>query len=125
MLPYINNGGFMNGEQLRLLSKMKKLVKEGKRRFQVRRDRDYLASLLEIGISEGEAWEYVLGLNKNFYVPDTKPNYSVTGEALIFKRLVNGTQAYIKLKVEQDNEGMDETVCLSFHKNAYGGIYEM
>ena len=115
----------MNGEQLRLLSKMKKLVKEGKRRFQIRRDRDYLQALLEIGISENDAWEYVLGLNKNFYVPDTKPNYSVNGEALIFKRSVNGTLAYIKLKVEQDSRGMDETVCLSFHKNAYGGSYEM
>ena len=44
----------MTNEQIRLLSKMKKLINEGKRRFANRKDRDYLASLLELGITESE-----------------------------------------------------------------------
>lgn len=50
----------MTGEQLRLWSKMRKLIKEGKRRFKPRDDRDYLQDLLELGISESEAWNFIL-----------------------------------------------------------------
>ena len=105
----------MNKEQLKLLSKMKKLIMAGNRRFQVRKDRDYLKALAEIGISEEEAWNnYILSLNINFYIPDKKPNYSRGNEALTFLRKINGKDAYIKLKIEQNNN-TEETVCLSFH----------
>ena len=110
----------MNQEQLKLLSKMKKLVSEGKRKFQIRKDRDYLKALAELEISEAEAWKIILSLNKNYYIPDSKPNYSRTGEALTFIRNINGKNAYIKLKIEQNNN-VDETVCLSFHISI-GGI---
>lgn len=43
---------WVNKEQLRILTHMKKLIKEGKRRINTRKDRDYLQDLLEIGISE-------------------------------------------------------------------------
>lgn len=46
--------------QAKVLSRMKKLIKEGKRRFQLRKDRDYLIDLLELGLSENEAWNYIL-----------------------------------------------------------------
>ena len=93
---------------------MKKLISEGKRRFQTRKDRDYLKALAEIGISEKQAWEYILSLNINFFVPDKNPNYNRSNEALIFIRNINGKDVYIKLKVEKNNME-EETVCLSFH----------
>lgn len=62
----------MNIEQLRLLTKMKRLIKIGKRRFKTRKDRDYLFDLLCFGISESEAWNIILELNNNFYFFDPK-----------------------------------------------------
>lgn len=50
----------MNQEQLRLLSKMKRLINNGKCRFAIRKDRDYIDDLLKIGITEQMAWEYIL-----------------------------------------------------------------
>ena len=41
--------------KVKILSKMKKLICEGNRRFQLRKDHDYLKDLLELGISEEEA----------------------------------------------------------------------
>ncbi len=68
---------------------MKKLISQGKRRFQIRKDSDYLADLLELGISEEEAWRYILvGLNINMLVVDPKPFYSKTVNALVFKRVL-------------------------------------
>ena len=85
----------MTSNNVKLLSKMKKLINEGKRKFQARPDRDYLTDLLKLGISKNEAWYYILGLNINMLVVDTKPFYAKYGEAL--------------------ND--EETVCLSFHKD--------
>ena len=107
----------MNGEQLRLLSKMKKLINSGNRRFQVRKDRDYVQDLLEIGISESQAWMIMLELNKNFYFNDPKPSYYKSTDTLLFKKQINGIITYIKLKLEKNKEKQEETVCLSFHKD--------
>ncbi len=104
----------MNGTQLKQLSRMKELITLGKRRFQNRPDRDYLSDLVELGISEEEAWNYILLLNKNFYFYDTMPSYYNT-KALTFKRKINGINTYIKLKIEKNND--EEVVCLSFHKD--------
>lgn len=106
----------MNNEQIRLLSKMKKLINEGKKRFAQRKDRDYIYSLLELGITEEEAWNYILRLNNYYYFPDLKPFYSRNGESLVFKMKINDNIAYIKLKIENSNNG-EETVCISFHKD--------
>lgn len=106
----------MNGAQLKLLSKMKKLITSNHKRFECRSDRDYVEDLLEIGITEEEAWNCILGLNLHFYVFDPKPNYSKDGESLVFKREVNEIMTYIKLKIEK-NIGEEEVVCLSFHKD--------
>lgn len=95
---------------------MKKLIKEGKRRFQIRLDRDYLQDLLEFGITETEAWNYILELNNHFYFEDPKPSYYKNVDTLIFKKQINGVTAYIKLIIEKNNNE-DETVCLSFHKD--------
>ena len=106
----------MDGEQIKLLSKMKKLIKEGKRKFIPRNDRDYVSDLFELGISEEEAWNYVLMLNSYYYIKDYRPTYSKNGDSLIFKMNVNGITAYIKLKIEIENN-IEKTCCLSFHKD--------
>ena len=106
----------MNSSELKILSKMKKLIKQGKRRFVIRKDRDYLEDLLEIGISESEAWNYILELNSHFYFNDPKPSYYKTNSSLVFKRKINGITTYIKLIIETETKE-EETVCLSFHKD--------
>ena len=106
----------MNSEQIRLLTKMKKLISNGKCRFANRHDRDYLNDLLEIGITPEVAWNVIMNLNYHFYFVDEKPNYSRGNDSLTFKREVNGVLAYIKLKVEMNNDN-EEVVCLSFHKD--------
>lgn len=112
----------MNKEQAKLLTKMRKLIKNGNRRFEDRPDRNYLDDLLEIGISLDETWNYLYSLNYHFYFPDPKPNYSKSGESLTFKREINGIMVYIKLKIEINNNN-EETVCIAFHKDTKGRGY--
>ena len=112
--------------QAKVLSRMKKLIKEGKRRFQLRKDRDYMADLLELGLSENEAWNYILtNININFIVNDPKPTYSKSGEALVFKRPVNGIDAYIKLKIEKGKIMKMKLFVYLFIKVIGGIKYEM
>lgn len=107
----------MTSSQLKVLSEIKKLVKLGKRKFAQRKDCDYLQDLLEIGITEEEAWNQVLYLNKNFWFIDPKPSYSKkSDDALLFKKQINGILVYIKIKIEIENDN-EMAVCLSFHKD--------
>jgi len=96
---------------------MKKLIKLGKRRFQIRRDRDYLQDLLKLGISESEAWNIILELNNHFYFNDPRPSYYKNTDTLIFKKQINGIIAYIKLKIEKNNNQEEIVVCISFHED--------
>ncbi len=111
----------MTGEQLRLLNYMKKLIREGKMKFEDRADRDYQKDLFEIGITEHEAWfKHIIYLRAYDYIPDYRPYYRSGGDALIFKKSINGIIVYIKLKLEEG-----KTVCLSFHRDNGGNIYDM
>ena len=104
----------MSDEQLKLLSKMKKLIYKGKRKFAERKDRNYLDELLKIGISEDDAWNIILSLSEKNYCHDYKPFYYKTDNALIFKKMINRHLVYIKIKIEKyDNDEM--TICISFH----------
>ncbi len=105
----------MNEKQLRLLNSAKKLINNGKRRFQIRPDRDYIQDLLAIGITEEYAWKIILSLSNIDYVFDYRPFYNKEGNALVFKRIINGYMVYIKIKIESNNDLENETVCLSFH----------
>ena len=104
----------MTGEQLKLLAKMKKLITKGNKRFIIRKDRDYLEELLEIGITESLAWQEILTLSSCDYIPDYKPFYLKSDSSLVFKKDINGNRVYIKLKIEEYNS-KEMTVCLSFH----------
>ncbi len=106
----------MNSNQNKLLNRMKRLVYEGKRRFEDREDRNYFEDLLEINISPSQAWEHILSLNPHMYFPDLKPLYNRSNNTLTFKKLINGICVYIKLQLEITNE-LEEVVCLSFHRD--------
>lgn len=105
----------MMNDQQKYLDRIKKLISEGKRRFEQRKDRDYLEDLFELGITKEEAWDYILRLNFHFYFPDPKPSYHVGQKGLTFKRPINGVMAYIKVKIEGYDD--EEVVCISFHKD--------
>ena len=105
----------MTGEQLKLLAKMKRLILAGKRRFLIRQDRNHLQELVDIGITEKEAWDEILSLSNINYFHDYKPFYSKRGDdALTFKKEINRQLVYIKLKIEKEKNN-ELTVCLSFH----------
>lgn len=105
----------MTGKQLKLLSKMKKLINQGYKKFACRIDRDYVQELLDIGITEELAWYEILTLSAQNYIHDYKPFYEKIGDdALTFKKKINGFIVYIKLKLEKYNKN-ETTVCLSFH----------
>lgn len=107
----------MTSSQIKALSEIKKLVMAGQRKFSQRKDCDYLQDLLEIGITEEEAWNQVLYLNKNFWFVDPKPIHSKNSDdALLFKKQINGILVYIKIKIEVENDN-EMAVCLSFHKD--------
>lgn len=105
----------MTEAQIKLLHKMKTLINNGYKRFAYRKDRDYIQELLDIGITENDAWQEILTLSSKNYYPNYKDFDSKIGEdALIFKKYINGYIVYIKLKLEQYNNS-EITVCLSFH----------
>ncbi len=105
----------MTSEQLKQLSRMKKLINQGYKRFASRKDRDYIQELLDIGITEEIAWSEILTLSAQNYVHDYKPFYAKrSDDALTFKKMINGCKVYIKIKIEEYNNN-DATVCLSFH----------
>ena len=106
----------MNNQQRKLLITMKKLIKQGKRRFANRYDRNYKEDLFEIGITEYEAWNnHILRLNEAYYFVDYRPTYYKTNNTLVFKKFINNRKVYIKLKIEKDTNSNEECVCLSFH----------
>ena len=76
----------MDQHQIQLLTRMKGLIKEGKRKFKVRKDRNYLDDLLNLSLTVDEAWEEILTLNKNFYYLDPKHFYNQSQYSLTFKK---------------------------------------
>lgn len=67
MLPLALKGVTMQPEQIKQLSEYKKLIVQGNRKFQTRKDRNYIDDLSEIGLTVEEAWIQILSLNKNNY----------------------------------------------------------
>ena len=104
----------MNQQQIQLLNKMKRLIKEGKRRFEPRKDRDTYQDLMKLGITVEEAWKQTLYLNKNFYYIDPKPYYKQSNNSLTFKKRIKEKIAYIKLVLKENDEVV---VCWSFHED--------
>lgn len=103
----------MDQHQIQLLTRMKGLIKEGKRKFKVRKDRNYLDDLLDLSLTVDEAWEEILTLNKNFYYLDPKSFYNQSQYSLTFKKIIKGKLVYIKLILENN----EVVVCWSFHED--------
>jgi len=106
----------MNVEQIKMLTRIKKLITQKKCHFAIRKDRNYLEELLFLGITEEEAWSHILTLNINFYFADPKPNYAKNKNALTFKKVINGKLAYIKVGIDELTDEV-EAVCISFHQD--------
>lgn len=108
-------GGLMNGDQIRLLSEIKKLIKLNKKHFKSRNDRNYLEDLLNLGLTEEEAWQHIYYLKPQFYFVDPEPIFSKSlKKCLTFKKLINNKIACIKLCIDDDTV---ETECWSFHED--------
>ena len=105
----------MTNDQIKELNKIKKLIKEGKRRFELRTDRNYIDDLNNLDIKPHDAWQHILSLNKNLYFIDTRYDLKKDNKALTFKKNINKKIAYIKIKIEYNNN--EEVVCLSFHED--------
>ncbi len=103
----------MNKDQIKLLNKMKQLIKLDKKKFKIRKDRDYITDLKKIGITIEEAWKQILTLNTNFYYIDNKPYYNKNKNTLTFKKIINKKLVYIKLELEEYKNEL--VVCWSFH----------
>ena len=111
----------MTSYQLKQLSKIKRLVYSGKRKFLKRKDRDYILDLLDLGIDEENAWKEIMNLSKADYWYDDRSAYIFEKDkALVFKKSINGNKAYIKVKLEI-NKDDEMTVCISFHKDIKRG----
>lgn len=96
----------MSREIISFLTRIKKLINDGKRRFERRQydGRDYLEVLFEdFGIDVNHAWEIILSLKPNEAVPDYLPSYDkkTQDETYIFKRLVSEIMAYIKISIDE------------------------
>jgi len=72
--------------------------------------------LEDFGITPLEAWKYIMGLQKQFNIRDDYQDYRETKDTYVFKREINGTEAYIKVQISRESSG-EMVICISFHKN--------
>jgi hypothetical protein len=105
--------------------KVKHLVSKGKREFINRTYKKpdgseilYTEALLDIGLTGiGAAWDEVLRLHPKDYFRGPTPDYNKRKypESYVweFKKMINGSRVYIKLKIDNKRG----CVCLSFHKD--------
>ena len=111
----VYKGGLMNGDQIRLLSEIKKLIKLNKKHFKSRNDRNYLEDLLNLGLTEEESWQHIYYLKPQFYFVDPEPIFSKSlKKCLTFKKLIDNKIACIKLCIDDDTV---EAECWSFHED--------
>jgi len=105
-------------EVTNFIKKMRRLIHDNSYTFENRDydGLDYATILLQdFMITPDEAIDIIRNLNIHSWENDKKPSYSNSG-AYVFKRDVNGIKAYIKLKIEENNEG-ELLVIISFHED--------
>jgi hypothetical protein len=110
----------MPDEIVTFLKRVKILIKAKRRRFSNRtiNGLNYKEILLnDFGITVLEAWNQILSLHPREHYPDNKFSYEKRSDAYIFKRIVSGVNAYIKIKIEYNKNNQEEVVCVSFHKD--------
>ena len=68
----------MNNQQMTLWNKMRSMIRQNKRKFHDRNDRNIYEDLYDLGLTVEDAWKEILQLNKHFYVIDNMPFYRLS-----------------------------------------------
>ena len=105
-----------NSEKAAILEKAKKLITQGCFDFVPRRKN--MQALAEHGLTIKDAKEEILELMVNNYYKGPKRDFDKPGEIWEFKKSINGTQFYIKIKVVVEN-GRELLKCLGFHDDEF------
>ena len=100
------------------LEKMKKLLSAGKYDFVTRRKN--MQALAQHGLTITDAKNEILGLVVGDYYKGPKQDLDLNrpGDVWEFKKNVDGTQFYVKVKVVQE-DGEDILKCLGFHEDDF------
>ncbi|MDD3184065.1 MAG: hypothetical protein PHD70_10010 [Anaerostipes sp.] len=103
---------------LAFLENAKKLVSEGKYDFVPRRKN--MQSLSRYGLTIIDAKNEILGLVIGDYYKGPKQDFDKKkpGEIWEFKKKINGTQFYVKIKIVHQN-GEDILKCIGFHEDDF------
>ena len=94
----------MNNQQMILWNKMRSMIRQNKRKFQYRNDRNIYEGLNDLGLTVEDAWREILQLNKHFYVIDNMPFYNQSKNSLTFKKPIKQKIAYIKLILDENDD---------------------
>ena len=103
-------------EKANVLEKAKKLIAQGKFDFVPRQKN--MQALAKHGLTIKDAKEEILELVINNYYKGPKKDFDKPGEIWEFKKLINGTQFYIKFKILVAN-GEELFKCLGFHDDEF------
>ena len=98
---------------LQYLAKVKQLVSAGCWAFVPRKKN--LDALSNMGLTIKEVKDEILSLDFLDYQRGPEPDYSSSGDVWIFKRVIEGKELYIKLKIDIANDGSEILKCISFH----------
>jgi len=103
---------------LSYLSKVKKLLTEGKYDFIPRRKN--MQALAQYGLTIKDAKNEILDLRVKDYYKGPKQDYDAKrpGEIWEFKKNIDGTVFYIKVKIVEEN-GEEVLKCLGFHEDEF------
>lgn len=103
---------------LAFLTKAKKLVTAGNYNFVPRRKN--MQSLAQYGLTIADAKNEILELVAGDYYKGPKQDFDPNrpGEIWEFKKVIDGIQFYIKVKIDQEN-GEDILKCLGFHEDDF------
>lgn len=100
------------------LERAKKLVSNGKYDFVPRRKN--MQALAQYGMTIADAKAEILGLVVADYYKGPKQDFDLNrpGDIWEFKKQVDGTQFYVKVKIVQEN-GENILKCLGFHEDEF------
>ena len=117
VVVYMNNQ--VNSLDIALfLEQVKKLISTGRYDFVPRRKN--MQALAMHGMTITDAKMQLLGLVVGDYYKGPKHDFDAgrPGDVWEFKKLVDGTQFYVKIKIVQEN-GEDILKCIGFHEDDF------
>ena len=100
------------------LTNVKSLLANGKYDFVPRRKN--LQALAQHGLTIADAKAEIMGLVVSDYYKGPKQDYDANrpGDIWEFKKMIDGTQFYVKVKIVQEN-GENILKCLGFHEDDF------